>query len=104
MCILLHFFIFLLPAASNLDSLRELVAETAIMKHFNHPNVLQLFGVCVDISNVDGSMLQVILPFMSNGDLRSFLRKSRVEETDIKHYPKVKKLFKLHCLLLSNCT
>ena len=81
-------FIFVLLVASNLDSLRELVAETATMKNFNHPNVLQLLGVCVDINNND-SMLKVILPFMSNGDLRSFLRKNRVEQTDTQHFPKV---------------
>ena len=59
------------------------------MKNFDHSNVLQLLGVCVDISNDDGNMLKVILPFMSNGDLRSFLRMNRVEQNDIKHFPKV---------------
>ena len=59
------------------------------MKNFNHPNVLQLLGVCVDINHDNGSMLKVILPFMSNGDLRSFLRKNRVEQTDTQHFPKV---------------
>ena len=84
-------YIFLLFVATSLDSLRELVAETAIMKNFDHPNVLQLLGVCVDINNDDGSMLKVILPFMSNGDLRSFLKKNRVEPNDIRHFPKVNK-------------
>ena len=81
----------MLFVATSLDSLRELVAETAIMKNFDHPNVLQLLGVCVDINNDDGSMLKVILPFMSNGDLRSFLKKNRVEPNDIRHFPKVNK-------------
>ena len=63
------------------------------MKNFNHPNVLQLLGVCVDINNDDGSMLKVILPFMSNGDLRSFLKKNRVEQNDIRQFPKVKNMY-----------
>ena len=63
--------------ATSLDSLRELVAETDVMKNFDHPNVLQLLGVCVDIDNDDGSMLKVILPFMSNGDLRSFFKEEQ---------------------------
>lgn len=79
----------LLFVASSLDSLKELVSETAIMKNFDHPNVLQLLGVCVDVNNNDGSMLKVILPFMANGDLRSFLKKNRVDQTDIRHFPKV---------------
>ena len=83
--------------ATSLDSLRDLVAETAIMKNFNHPNVLQLLGVCVDLNSDDGSVLKVLLPLMSNGDLRTFLRKNRVEQTDIKHFPKVKKMVNI-CL------
>lgn len=89
LCDLLLFSINLLFVAVSLDSLRDLVAETAVMKNFDHPNVLSLLGVCVDLNNSDGSMLKVILPFMENGDLRSFLRKNRVEKTDIKHFPKV---------------
>ena len=50
----------------------ELVAETAIMKIFDHPNVLQLLGICVD--NNDDDMLRAVLPYMANGDLRNFLK------------------------------
>ncbi|XP_065909298.1 tyrosine-protein kinase receptor UFO-like isoform X2 [Dysidea avara] len=71
--------------SSRLDSLKELVAETAIMKNFSHPNVLQLLGVCVDSS--DDDMFKVILPYMPNGDLRGFLRKNRVEPTNTHDFP-----------------
>jgi len=54
----------------------EMVAETAIMKNFDHPNVLKLLGVCVDSS--DDDMLKAILPYMANGDLKNFLKQSRV--------------------------
>ena len=40
------------------------------MKTFNHPNVMKLIGVCFE-SN--GSPL-VVLPFMKNGDLLSYIR------------------------------
>ena len=73
--------------ATSLSSTKELVAETAIMKKFSHPNVLQLLGVCVDSS--DDDMFKVILPYMPNGDLRSFLRKNRVEPSNIHDFPNV---------------
>ena len=47
------------------------------MKAFNHPNVLPLLGVCVDCN--DNDVFKIILPFMANGDLRSFLKSNRVE-------------------------
>ena len=63
--------------------------ETAIMKNFCHPNVLQLLGVCVDSG--DDDVFEVILPYMPNGDLRSFLRNNRVETTNTHDFPKVYK-------------
>ena len=72
------------------------------MKNFSHPNVLQLLGVCVDLNNKDGSMLKVILPYMSNGDLRNFLKKNRVEPTNIRDFPKVETLLISELLLIMN--
>ena len=43
------------------------------MKHFDHPNVLSLLGVCLDA----GAAPYVILPFMANGSLLSYLKKER---------------------------
>ena len=40
------------------------------MKHFNHAHVLTLLGVCVP--NHENPM--VILPYMANGDLRSYVK------------------------------
>ena len=43
------------------------------MKQFDHPNVLTLFGVCVDA----GPAPYIVMPFMAKGSLLSYLRKER---------------------------
>ncbi len=43
------------------------------MKHFDHQNVLSLVGVCLDA----GPAPYVVLPFMANGSLLSYLKKER---------------------------
>ena len=49
--------------------------ESVKMKHFNHPNVISLMGVCVDA----GPAPYIVMPFMANGSLLSFLKKNRSE-------------------------
>jgi len=71
----------------SLDSMAEMVAETAIMKLFDHPNILKLLGVCVDSS--DDDMLKAILPYMANGDLKSFLKRSRVGPANTSEFANV---------------
>ncbi|CAI8014186.1 Tyrosine-protein kinase Mer, partial [Geodia barretti] len=41
---------------------------------FSHPNVLGMEGICLD---EESQSPYLILPFMSNGDLKTFLRKKR---------------------------
>ena len=49
------------------------------MKNFNHPHVLKLLGVCVP--SHENPM--VVLPYMSNGDLRSYVKdKKKVCKTN----------------------
>ena len=67
--------------------MKDLVAETAIMKGFHHPNVLPLLGVCVDYD--DDDVLKIVIPFMANGDLKTFLKESRVSPNNTHEYPKV---------------
>ena len=43
------------------------------MKDLNHPNILGLIGVCVD----QGTAPYIIMPFMANGSLLSYLKKER---------------------------
>lgn len=40
---------------------------------FDHPNVLNIIGVCLD----GGPAPYVVMPFMSNGSLLSYLKKRR---------------------------
>ncbi len=40
------------------------------MKEFNHPNVLILRGICFD----EDDLPIILMPFMANGDLLSYIR------------------------------
>ena len=67
--------------------MKDLVAESAIMKTFHHPNMLPLLGVCIDYDDED--VLKIVMPFMANGDLKIFLKDSRVSPNNTHEYPKV---------------
>ena len=43
------------------------------MMEFDHPNVLKLIGICID----GGPTPYLVMPFMANGSLLSYLRKER---------------------------
>ena len=69
--------VFFLTIDSDLDQkmVENFVQEGIIMKNFNHPHVLSLLGLCLGYRKEP----MVILPFMANGDLRTFVKdKSRV--------------------------
>ena len=51
----------------------DLFKECLKMSEFNHPNVLNLMGVCLD----GGPAPYIIMPFMENGSLLSYLRKEK---------------------------
>ena len=44
------------------------------MCSFSHPNVLGMEGICLD---EESQSPYLILPFMKNGDLKTYLRKKR---------------------------
>ena len=50
-----------------------MLKECAKMYRFNHPNVLTLRGVCLD----GGPAPFIIMPYMANGNLLSYLKKQR---------------------------
>ena len=45
------------------------------MAHLDHPNVLCMIGVCVDA----GPAPYLVMPFMANGSLNSYIKKHRSE-------------------------
>ena len=51
------------------------MSESVKMKRFDHPNVISLIGVCIDA----GPAPYIIMPFMGNGSLLSYLKKHRTE-------------------------
>uniref|UniRef100_A0AC34QH67 Protein kinase domain-containing protein n=1 Tax=Panagrolaimus sp. JU765 TaxID=591449 RepID=A0AC34QH67_9BILA len=72
--------------SQDITDIEEFLREGAIMKHFNHPNVLRILGICL---SPDGTPW-MILPFMSQGDLRSYIadayrRICIIELTDFAH-------------------
>ena len=62
----------------SFNDLKKLAEESQTMARFDHPNVMQLVGVA--ISQVQQT-LYVVMPFMSQGSLLSYLRKYRADLT-----------------------
>ncbi|XP_063774171.1 tyrosine-protein kinase Mer [Pseudophryne corroboree] len=58
--------------------IEEFLSEAACMKDFNHPNVIKLLGVCIEVGPRRIPKPMVILPFMKYGDLHSFLLSTRI--------------------------
>jgi len=60
-----------------------------IMCGFDHPHVLGLIGITLDPSNSP----HLLLPYMENGDLKSYLKSKRESNNStISRYPKVKRI------------
>ena len=55
------------------ELVKDLLKECVKMQEFDHPNVLKLLGVCLD----GGPAPYIIMPFMANGSLHSYLKQER---------------------------
>nr|CAB3263366.1 uncharacterized protein LOC780869 [Phallusia mammillata] len=57
------------------EDIEKFLREGVMMRGLDHPNVLSLLGVCMDadMEHRKTSPL-IVLPFMENGDLRTYLR------------------------------
>ena len=61
------------PGTYAEDDVDGLVKEFLQMKQLQHPNVMGLIGVCLDA----GPAPYIVLPFMANGNLLSYLKQRR---------------------------
>ena len=59
---------------SSVESLKSILRESILMKEFDHPNVLNVLGVGFDSDN---GLPFIVLPFMVNGDLKTYLISKR---------------------------
>ena len=71
--------------------MEQFFEECFLMKDFNHPNVVELIGMCLD--SPDGYPL-MILPLFPNGDLKIYLQKSRGFSPMVARLPKVINFFR----------
>jgi len=55
----------------TVNDVHSMTEEILKMKHFDHPNVMTLIGVCVSV----GGGPAIVMPFMENGSLLSYLRR-----------------------------
>ena len=61
------------PGFFDNRQVNKIMEESIKMKHFDHPNVLHLIGVCLDA----GPAPYVVMPYMANGSLLHYLKKER---------------------------
>ena len=57
------------------EEIDNIMSESIKMKRFDHPNVISLIGVCIDA----GPAPYIIMPFMGNGSLLTYLKKYRTD-------------------------
>ena len=72
--------------ASKTEEVEDFIVESAVTLDFNHPNILRLVGVCFDTQD---KLPAIVLPYMANRDLRSFLKSRRSKREMSKTIPEV---------------
>ncbi len=61
----------------NPGDIDGVIQEAIKMRYFDHPNVLGLIGVSINA----GEVPYLVMPFMANGSLLSYLKKERANLT-----------------------
>ncbi|XP_023931649.1 hepatocyte growth factor receptor [Lingula anatina] len=64
---------------ADIQHLDEFLREAALMTSFRHDHVLALLGICFE---VDGNPM-IVLPYMANGDLKSYIENSKNAPTGL---------------------
>ena len=70
----------------TVENITSILRESILMKDFDHPNVLNVLGVGF---NTDDGLPFVILPFMENGDLKTYLKNKRQKDATVDQLPEV---------------
>ena len=70
----------------TVQNIKSILHESILMKDFDHPNVLNVLGVGF---NTDNGLPFVVLPFMVNGDLKTYLKKKRQKDVAVEQLPGV---------------
>ena len=83
-----HMYFTIIVDYDSSQRLKSFLHESILMKDFDHPNVLNILGVGFDIDN-KSELTCMILPFMVNGDLKTYLRGQRQKPGAVDHLPKV---------------
>ena len=60
--------------------------ESILMKDFDHPNVLNVLGAGF---SPESGLPFVVLPFMANGDLKTYLKSKRHKAANVDRLPEV---------------
>ena len=68
-------FIVFITGSFDTDEVEQLARESLQMKDFQHRNVMGMIGVCLDA----GPAPYLVLPYMKNGNLLSYLKSNREE-------------------------
>jgi len=88
---------------ASYSELKGFLEESVIMCDFNHPHVLGLVGISLDPNNTP----HLLLPYMENGDLRSYLKNKRDGEniSQMDSFPKVctEITYKASCWVIEYC-
>ena len=79
------FFSFLFEGISNAKDVDEVLEEAFTMKELDHPNVIPIYGVCMEGNDPP----LMCLEFMHNGDLRTYMKRSRGLNPNLPRVPDV---------------
>ena len=69
----INYFIYIYTGVFTKSDVDSIVQESIKMKSFDHLNVLSLIGICLDL----GDAPCIVMPFMDEGSLLSYLRRER---------------------------
>ena len=71
---------------TSLFKAEEFLKECVMAVQFDHPNVLSLIGVSI---LREEAIPLMVMPYMENGDVKSFVQSKRGDEIEVTTFPKV---------------